>query len=74
MLAKVQHQIASLCMVRFHCFVTEACARRPGAAASVERMRRERRTLLVGAAGELAGVTRLRHRPSQAFSRMGILS
>ncbi len=29
-------------------FVTEACARRPGAAASVSRRRRERRTLLAG--------------------------
>ncbi len=28
--------------------VTEACARRPGAAASVSRRRRERRTLLAG--------------------------
>ncbi len=37
-------------------------------AARVERRRRERRTLLAGAAGEQAGVTRLRLR--QAFLRM----
>ena len=48
-------------------FVTKACAKRTGAAASVERRRRERRTLLAGAAGELAGVTRARQaRPSNA--------
>ncbi len=29
-------------------YVTKACARRPGAAASVSRRRRERRTLLAG--------------------------
>jgi hypothetical protein len=40
-------------MVSVYCFVTKACVRRPGAAASVERRRRERRTLLAGAAGEL---------------------
>ena len=40
--------------------MTKACARRPGAAANVKRRRRERRTLLAGAAGELAGATRLR--------------
>ena len=51
--------IASLFMVSVYCFVTKACVRRPGAAASVERRRRERRTLLAGAAGELAGATRL---------------
>jgi hypothetical protein len=45
-----------------------ACARRPGVAASMERRRRERRTLLAGAAGELAGAARLRQR--QAFERM----
>ncbi len=47
--------------------MTKACARRPGAAANVERRRREHRTLLAGAAGELAGATRLRQaRPSRA--------
>ncbi len=51
--------IASLFMVSFYCFVTKACAERPDAAASVERRRRERRTLLAWAAGELAGATRL---------------
>ncbi len=54
-----EYDIASLYMVSFYCFVTKACARRPGAAASVECRRRERRTLLAGAAGELAGATRL---------------
>ncbi len=62
-----EYDIASLFMVSFYCFVIKACARRPGAAASVERRRRERRTLLAGAAGELARVTRLRQaRPSRA--------
>jgi hypothetical protein len=42
-----KYDIASLYMVSFYCFVTKACGRRPGAAASVER---ERRTLLTGAA------------------------
>ncbi len=55
-----EYDIASLCMVSDYCFVTEACARRPGAAASVERRRCERRNLLAGAAGELAGATRAR--------------
>ena len=64
-----QYDIASLYMVRFYCFVTKACTRRPGAAASVERRRRERRTLLAGVAGELAEATWT----SQAFSRMHIL-
>ncbi len=63
----------------FYCFVTSACARRPGAAASVELRRRERRTLLAGAAGELAGATRARlARPSSACtfsaSTVGYLS
>jgi hypothetical protein len=53
--------------------VTEACARRPGAAASVSRRRRERRTLLAGgglAAGERAVATRLRQaRPLSARIR-----
>ncbi len=37
-----EYDIASLYMVSFYCFVAKACARRPGAAASVERRRRER--------------------------------
>ena len=49
-----EYDIASLYMVSFYCFVTKACARRPGAAASVERRRREHRTLLAGVAGKLA--------------------
>ena len=54
-------------MVSYYCFVTKAGARWPGAAASVERRRRERRILCAGAAGELTGVTRLRQaRPSSA--------
>jgi hypothetical protein len=62
-----EYDIASLFMVSVYCFVTKTCARRPGAAASVERRRRERRTLLAGAAGELAGATRARQaRPSRA--------
>ncbi len=64
--------VVSFYAVSFHYFVTKACARRPGAAASVERRRRERRTLLAGAAGELAGVTRLRQaRPSSACTFSG---
>ena len=51
-------------------FATSACARKTGAAARVERRRCERRTLLAGAAGELAGATRA---ASQAFERMHIL-
>ncbi len=62
-----EYDIASLYIVSFHCFVTKACVRRPGAAASVELRRRERRTLLAGAAGELAGATRAQQaRPSSA--------
>ena len=54
-------------LVSFDCFVTKACVRRPGAAASVERRRRERHTLLAGVAGELAGATRLQQAsPSSA--------
>jgi hypothetical protein len=56
-LCRSEYDIASLYIVSFHCFVIKACARRPGAAASVERRRRERRTLLAGAAGELARAT-----------------
>ncbi len=62
-----EYDIASLCMIRFYCFVTKACARRLGAAASVEHRRRKRHTLHAGAVGELAVVTRLRQaRPSCA--------
>ena len=46
-----EYDIASLFMLSFYCFVTKACARRPGTAASVEHTRRERHTLLAGAAG-----------------------
>ncbi len=49
----LRHSVAFL--VSFYCFVTKALARMPGAAASVECRRRERRTLLAGTAGELAG-------------------
>ncbi len=60
-------------MVSVYCFVTKACTRRTGAAASVERRRCEHRILLAGAAGELAGATHLRQaRPSSAW-RMHIL-
>jgi hypothetical protein len=55
-----EYDIASLYMVSFYCLVTKACARKPGAATRVERRRRERRTLLAGAAHELAGATRTR--------------
>ncbi len=61
-------------MVSLYGFVTKACAKRPGAAISVERRRSERRTartLLAGAACELAGAARLRLR--QAFERMHLL-
>ncbi len=62
-----EYDRASLYMVSFNCFVTKACARRPGAAASVKRRQRERRALLAGAAGALAGATRLRQAmPSRA--------
>ncbi len=48
-----EYDIASLYLVSFYCFVTKACARRPGAAASVE----------------LAGATRARQaRPSSAYT------
>ncbi len=43
-----EYDIASLYMISFYCFVTEACARRPGAATSVEHRQCERRTLLTG--------------------------
>ena len=60
-----EYDNASLFIFSFYCFMTKACARRPGAAASVERRRCKRHTLL--AAGELAGVTRARQaRPLSA--------
>ncbi len=62
-----EYDIVSLFMVRFYCFVTKACARRPGAAASAERRRRERRTLLAGASQSDTLLA------SQAFERMHIL-
>jgi hypothetical protein len=68
---RAEYDIASLHMISFYCFVTKACVRRPGTAASVERRRREPRTLLAGAVGELAGATRLRQR--QSFERVHIL-
>ncbi|MFN9908439.1 MAG: hypothetical protein ACK56F_20305, partial [bacterium] len=73
---QAEYDIASLYTVSVYCFVTKACARRPGAATSVKCRRRERRTLLEGAAGELAGATRLRQKnpaASQLFERMHIL-
>ncbi len=44
----------------FTASVTEACARRPGAAASVSRRRRERRILLAGGGRRASRCTRLR--------------
>ncbi len=68
-----EYDIASLFMVGFYCFVTKVCARRPGADTSVERRQRERRTLLAGAAGKLAGAIRLRQaRPSSACTFSGV--
>ncbi len=64
-----EYDIVSLIMVSFYCFVTKACARRPGAAASVERRQRECRMLLAAAPGELAGVSRAwQARPSRAYT------
>ncbi len=64
---EAEYDIASLYKVSCNCFVTKACARRPGAAASVERRGCERRNLLAGVAGELAGATRARQaRPLSA--------
>ena len=66
-LSDQEYDITSLYAASFYCFVTKACASRPGVAASVEHRRRKRRTLLAGVAGELAGATRLRQaRPSSA--------
>ena len=66
-----QQDIASLYMASFYCFVAKACARLPGAAASVERGRRERRTLHAGAEDELVEATRLWL--YQSFKRMRII-
>ncbi len=66
-----EYDIASLCLVSFYCFVTKTCARRPGAAASMERRRRERRTLLV-VRGRRASRSDM-CAASQAFERMHIL-
>ena len=64
-LSLAEYDVASLYMVSIYCFVTKGCAKRPGAAASVEHRRRERHALLARVAGELAGATRLRQaRPS----------
>ena len=52
-----EYDIASLYMVSSYCFVTKASARRPGAAASVERRRASRSDTVTLAA-------------SQAFERM----
>jgi hypothetical protein len=68
-----EYDIASLFMVGFYCFVTKACARRPGAAASMEHRRRERRALLAGAAAGRRASRSDTLAASQAFSRMHIL-
>ncbi len=52
--------------------VTEACARRPGAAASVSRRQRERRNLLAGGGRRASRSHTLA--ASQAFERMHTLS
>ena len=63
----VRHSVAIYGQLLQYCFVANACATRPGAAASVKRRRRERCILLAGVVGELAGVTRARQaRPSSA--------
>ncbi len=51
--------------------VTEACARRPGAAASLSRRRRERRTLFAGGGWRASRSHTLA--ASQAFERMHML-
>ncbi len=51
--------------------VTEACVRRPGAAASVSRRRRERRTLLAGGGRRASRSHTLA--ASKAFERMRML-
>jgi hypothetical protein len=69
---RVRHSVA------FHgqllLFVTKACARKPSAASRVDRIARGHRTLLAGAAGELARATRLRQaRPSSACTFSEVL-
>ncbi len=66
-----EYVIVSLYMVSFYCFVTKACARRSGAAASMERRQRERRTLLAGAGRRASRSDTLA--ASQAFECMHIL-
>jgi hypothetical protein len=66
--AGAEYDIASLYMVSFYCFVTKACDRRPGAAASVERWRRERRTVPCGRRASLSRSDTLA--ASQTFERM----
>jgi hypothetical protein len=56
---------------KFTTSVTEACARRPGAAASVSRRRRERRILLAGGGRRASRSHTLA--ASQAFERMHML-
>ncbi len=56
---------------KFTTSVTEACARRPGAAASVSRGRRERRILLAGGGRRASRSHTLA--ASQAFERMHML-
>jgi hypothetical protein len=56
---------------KFTTSVTQACARRPGAAASVSRRRRERRTLLAGGGRRASRSHTLA--ASQAFERMHTL-
>ncbi len=57
---------------KFTASVTEACARRPGAAASVSHRRRERRTLLAGGGRRASRSHTLA--ASQALERMHTLS
>jgi hypothetical protein len=68
---KAEYDIASLFMASVYCVVTKACARRPGAAASVERRRRERRSLLAVRGRRASRSDTLA--TSQAFERMHIL-
>ena len=65
----VRHSVAIYGQLLLIC--DQSMLRRPGTAARVEQMRRERHTLHAETAGELAGATRSRLR--QAFERMHIL-
>ncbi len=56
---------------KFTASVTQACVRRPGAAASVSRRRRERRILLAGGGRRASRSHTLA--ASQAFERMHVL-